>query len=127
MRRVGRRQLNVDLAQAKKQINLVANLADISLDACLEPLALALPIRGTGTLKTELASEGTDFSQLTGNLAGTLKLEAKDGAVPVRFCPVCHPDRPPSAQRAGAATTSRVLDRWMPIASSAAAISGVSP
>ena len=78
-------RLNVDLAQAKKQINLVANLADISLDACLEPLALALPIRGTGTLKTELASEGTDFSQLTGNLAGTLKLEAKDGAVPVDF------------------------------------------
>ena len=46
---------------------------------------MALPIRGTGDLKTELASDGTDFSQLTGNLSGTLKVEAKDGAVPVDF------------------------------------------
>ena len=91
-------RLNVDLAQAKKQINLVANLADISLDACLEPLALALPIRGTGTLKTELASEGTDFSQLTGNLAGTLKLEAKDGAVPVDFARLATGSTPISAE-----------------------------
>ena len=91
-------RLNVDLAQEKKQINLVANLADISLDACLEPLALALQIRGTGTLKTELASEGTDFSQLTGNLAGTLKLEAKDGAVPVDFVRLATGSTPISAE-----------------------------
>ena len=91
-------RLNVDLAQEKKQINLVANLADIALDACLEPLALALQIRGTGTLKTELASEGTDFSQLTGNLAGTLKLEAKDGAVPVDFARLATGSTPISAE-----------------------------
>ncbi|HEU0016819.1 MAG TPA: AsmA family protein [Methyloceanibacter sp.] len=77
-------RLNVDLAQAKKQINLVANLADIAIDTCLEPLA-PVRISGTGTVKTELASEGIDYSQLTGNLSGTLKVEAKDGAVPVDF------------------------------------------
>jgi AsmA protein len=91
-------RLNVDLAQAKKQINLVANLDDISLDACLEPLALALPIRGMGTLKTELASEGTEFSQLTGNVAGMLKLEAKDGAVPVDFARFAAGSTPISAE-----------------------------
>jgi uncharacterized protein involved in outer membrane biogenesis len=78
-------RLNADLAPATKQINLVANFADIALDACLKPLALPVPIRGTGNLKTELTSEGSDFSQLSGNLAGTLKVEAKDGAVPVDF------------------------------------------
>ena len=91
-------RLNVDLAQAKKQINLVANLADIAFDTCLEPLALGLQIRGTGSLKTELASEGTDFSQLTGNLAGTLKLEAKDGSVPVDFARLATGSTPISAE-----------------------------
>jgi AsmA protein len=91
-------RLNVDLAQAKKQINLVANLADIAFDTCLEPLALGLQIRGAGNLKTELASEGADFSQLTGNLAGTLKLEAKDGAVPVDFARLATGSTPISAE-----------------------------
>ena len=91
-------RLNVDLAQAKKQINLVANLADIAFDTCLEPLALGLQIRGTGNLKTELTSEGADFSQLTGNLAGTLKLEAKDGAVPVDFARLATGSTPISAE-----------------------------
>jgi AsmA protein len=91
-------RLNVDLAQAKKQITLVANLADIAFDACLEPLALALQIRGTGNLKTELTSEGSDFSQLTGNLAGTLKLEARDGAVPVDFVRLATGSTPISAE-----------------------------
>ena len=91
-------RLNVDLAQAKKRIDLVANLANIAFDTCLEPLALGLQIRGTGNLKTELASEGADFSQLTGNLAGTLKLEAKDGAVPVDFVRLATGSTPISAE-----------------------------
>jgi AsmA protein len=91
-------RLNVDLAQAKKQINLVANLANIAFDTCLEPVALGLQIRGTGSLKTELSSEGTDFSQLTGNLAGTLKLEAKEGSVPVDFARLATGSTPISAE-----------------------------
>jgi AsmA protein len=91
-------RLNVDLAQAKKQITLVADLAGIDFDACLQPLGLALPIRGTGDLKTELASDGIDFSQLTGNLAGTLKVEAKDGAVPVDFVALAAGSTPISAE-----------------------------
>jgi AsmA protein len=91
-------RLNVDLAQEKKKIDLVANVANIAFDTCLEPLALGLQIRGTGNLKTELASEGADFSQLTGNLAGTLKLEAKDGAVPVDFVRLATGSTPISAE-----------------------------
>jgi uncharacterized protein involved in outer membrane biogenesis len=84
-------RLNVDLAQARKKISLVANISDIAIDTCLAPLALGVPIKGTGKLKTDLTSEGTDFSQLTGNLSGTLKVEAKDGAVPVGFARLAAP------------------------------------
>ena len=51
-------RLNVDLAQAKKQINLVANLADISLDACLEPLALALQSEARALSRPSLRARG---------------------------------------------------------------------
>jgi AsmA protein len=78
-------RLNVDLAQAPPQVNVVANLADVSMDACLQPLGLAVPIKGTSRLKTELATEGSDLAQLTGNLTGTLKVDANDGVVPVDF------------------------------------------
>jgi len=78
-------RLDADLAQASKQVNLVANLDDIAIDTCLQPLGLAAPISGTANIKTELAAEGSDPAQFTGSLAGTLKLKAKDGAVPVDF------------------------------------------
>jgi AsmA protein len=78
-------RLDADLARPSKQVNLVANLDDVAIDTCLQPLGLAAPIRGTASLKTELAAEGSDPTQFTGSLAGTLKLKAKDGAVPVDF------------------------------------------
>ena len=77
--------LNVDLAQATHPMNLTANLSDISLDGCLQPLALSAPVKGTGRLRAELASQGSHLAQLTGNLSGTLKFEARDGTVPVDF------------------------------------------
>jgi AsmA protein len=91
-------RLNVDLAQAMKQVNVVADLANIAIDTCLEPLALAIPIRGNGSVKTELTSEGSDFSQLTGNLSGTLKVEAEDGAVPIDFARLATGSTPISAE-----------------------------
>jgi uncharacterized protein YhdP len=60
-------------------------LYDVAIDACLQPLGLAAPISGAANIKTELAAEGSDPTQFTGSLAGTLKLKAKDGAVPVDF------------------------------------------
>jgi AsmA protein len=78
-------RLNVDLAQAKHPMNLTANLFDISLDSCLQPLMLPAAVKGIGRLKTELASEGSDIAELTGNLSGTLNFAAMDGAVPIDF------------------------------------------
>jgi AsmA protein len=63
-------RLNIDLAQATPQVNVVANLADVSMDTCFQPLGLSVPIRGTGRLKTELATQGSDLAQLTDNLTG---------------------------------------------------------
>jgi AsmA protein len=91
-------RINVDVAQATKKISLVANLSDVALETCLEPLALAAPVRGTASVKTELASEGTDPTQLTGNLAGTLNVEAKEGAVPVDFARLANGPTPISAE-----------------------------
>jgi AsmA protein len=78
-------RLDANLAEPSKQVNLVANLDDVAIDTCLQPLALAVPISGTANVKTELAAEGRDPTQFTGSLAGTVKLQAKDGAVPVDF------------------------------------------
>jgi AsmA protein len=77
-------RLNVDLAEPMRQVNLVANMANVSLETCLQPLS-PVHVRGIGRLKTELASEGSDLAQLTSNLTGTLKVAAKDGAVPIDF------------------------------------------
>jgi AsmA protein len=78
-------RLDVDLAQPSKQVNLVANLDDVAIDTCLQPVGFAAPISGTANVKTELAAQGSDPAQFAGSLAGTLKLKAKDGAVPVDF------------------------------------------
>ena len=53
-------RLNVDLAQAKKQINLVANLADIAFDTCLEPLGARAPDqRAPATSRPSLRAKGS--------------------------------------------------------------------
>ncbi|HKA66098.1 MAG TPA: AsmA family protein [Methyloceanibacter sp.] len=78
-------RLDVDLSQPSKQVNLVANLDNVAINTCLQPLSLAAPISGNANVKTELAAQGSDPSLFTGSLAGTLKLKAKDGAVPVDF------------------------------------------
>src|SRR5262249_4622104 len=75
-------RLDVDLSQPSKQVNLVANLDNVAINTCLQPLSLAAPISGNANVKTELAAQGSDPSLFTGSLAGTLKLKAKDGAVP---------------------------------------------
>jgi len=90
--------LNVDLAQATHPMNLTANLSDISLDGCFQPLALSAPVKGTGRLRAELASQGSHLAQLTGNLSGTLKFEARDGTVPVDFARLARGSPPLSGE-----------------------------
>jgi AsmA protein len=78
-------QLNLDLTRDTKPLNLVANVTNVVLDNCLQKLGLTVPIRGTGNIKAELATEGSDRAALTRNLTGTVKVSAHDGAVPVDF------------------------------------------
>lgn len=78
-------RISLDLAQATKELDLVANVSDISLGTCLEPLDLKVPLKGTGDLKAELSSRGADFPDLIRNLYGTITLAAQDGTVPVDF------------------------------------------
>jgi AsmA protein len=77
-------RLSLDLARATK-LDLVANLTDVSVDSCLKPLGLAIPFSGTGGLKAELSTEGNGLAELTRNLIGSLKVRAREGAVPVDF------------------------------------------
>jgi AsmA protein len=78
-------RMDLDLAAPTKPLNLVADLTDVVFDSCLAPLGLAVPLSGTGGLKTEITTEGKDAAELTRNLTGTLKVKAHDGAVPLDF------------------------------------------
>lgn len=78
-------RLKLELAPATKKLNLVANLADVSIDSCLDPLGFGITLKGTGGLKADLATEGNDVGEMIGNLTGTLKVSGHDGTVPVDF------------------------------------------
>jgi hypothetical protein len=54
-------------------------------ESCLKQLSLDIPLKGTGRLKTEFATEGRDGAELLGGLSGTIKIVARDGMVPVDF------------------------------------------
>ncbi len=78
-------RVNIELAPMTKELDLVADLADIQIEPCLAPLGLAAKVSGTGALKAELSAEGNTLEAITSTLGGTLKLDAKDGSVPVDF------------------------------------------
>ena len=121
-------RLNVDLAQAKKQITLVADLAGIDFDACLRAARARAPDqRHRQTSRPSLRAMGTDFSQLTGNLCRNAQSRGQGRRGAGRLCAACHRIDPDQRRRAGAVTRSRRSISSTPIASSAAAISGVSP
>lgn len=78
-------RVGADLSQPNKRLSLVASLADVSLETCLEPFALTLPLAGVGGVKADLTAEGQTMPDLLRNLTGSLKLNARSGMVPVDF------------------------------------------
>ncbi len=78
-------RLSLDLSQPDVKAKLVANLADVTIETCLRPFDLSVPLSGVGRLKTELSAEGTTFDELIHGLAGDLKIDSQSGAVPVDF------------------------------------------
>ena len=83
-------RLNVDLAQAKKQINLVANLADISLDTCLEPLALASPDQRHGHSQDRACERGDRFLATDRQSRRHAQARGQRRRGAGRLCPACH-------------------------------------
>jgi AsmA protein len=75
----------LDLTQPAKRLTLIASLTDITAESCLQQLALGIPFKGVGRLKTEVATEGRDGDELLKALSGSLKVSARDGVVPVDF------------------------------------------
>jgi AsmA protein len=78
-------RVGLDISQPATRINLVANLADIAVDSCLGQLAPQMQFKGIGGVKTEFSAEGRDMAELVRNLSGSLKVNARGGAVPVDF------------------------------------------
>ena len=78
-------RLGFDLSQTRIKASLVGSLADVDIDPCLKPLALDIPLKGVGTLKTDVTTEGETIDEIVRSLSGDLKIKAQNGAVPVDF------------------------------------------
>ncbi len=78
-------QVGLDMSQAKVKATLVASLADVTIERCLSPFGLGVPVTGVGGLKAQLATEGTTVAALINGLSGSLKVNSQGGAVPVDF------------------------------------------
>jgi AsmA protein len=78
-------RLNLDLSRQAVKATLVADLADVTIETCLRPFGLTIPVSGIGGLKTELSTEGVTLDALIHGLSGTVKVNSKGGAVPVDF------------------------------------------
>jgi AsmA protein len=76
-------RFGADISQATKRLTLMASLADITVDSCLEPLGLGFPLKGVGVVKTEVTTEGRDAAEFLHGLSGSLKVKARGGTVPV--------------------------------------------
>jgi AsmA protein len=76
-------RVGLDVSRAKTKASLIGSLSDVSLDDCLGPLALGIPFKGIGGLSTEASTEGETWDELLRGLSGSLKVSARNGAVPV--------------------------------------------
>ena len=73
------------MSQPEIKASLVANLTDVTVETCLRPFGLGVPVTGVAAVKTELSTAGANVAGLIRGLSGTLKLNSQGGAVPVDF------------------------------------------
>ncbi len=78
-------RLSLDLSQPDVKATLAADLSGVTIETCLRPLDLSVPLSGVAALKTELSTEGATFDELIHGLSGHLKIDSQTGAVPVDF------------------------------------------
>jgi AsmA protein len=76
-------RIALDTTNDAAKISVTANLSDVPVDGCLEPVAPDMPLEGVGTIKAEASTEGQNFAELRQRLGGTFKLNLRGGAVAV--------------------------------------------
>ena len=78
-------RVGLDLSGPRTKASFVGNVSDVTMETCLEPFALGVPIKGVGALQIDVSTGGATKDELIRGLAGKFKLTAKDGAVPIDF------------------------------------------
>ncbi|HZP10304.1 AsmA family protein [Methyloceanibacter sp.] len=78
-------RLSLDLSQPDVKLRLFASLSGVTVETCLRPFDLSIPLSGVATLKTELSTDGTTLETLVNGLSGNLTINSQTGAVPVDF------------------------------------------
>ncbi|MGH6865325.1 MAG: AsmA family protein [Methyloceanibacter sp.] len=78
-------RLGLDVSEAEAKASVVGSLTDIAMDNCLMPLGLGVRVRGLGSLRTDLTTEGFTIDELVSGLSGDLKVQVQNGSVPVDF------------------------------------------
>jgi AsmA protein len=75
--------VGIDLSQGRPRATVTATISGVPVEDCLKQLAFDVPVNGTGGVRAELSAEGRTYDELTQAVAGSLKVSAKNGAVPV--------------------------------------------
>ena len=76
-------RVGLDLSQDRATATATATISGVPVDDCLKQLALDVPVNGTGGLRAELTAEGRTYDELAQGVAGSFKVDAQNGAVPV--------------------------------------------
>jgi AsmA protein len=76
-------RVGLDLSRERAKASVTATISGVPVEDCLKQLALDVPVNGTGGLRAELSAEGRSYDELTQGLAGSFKVNAQNGAVPV--------------------------------------------
>src|SRR4029079_9397777 len=78
-------RLRLDMSQPEIKASLVGSLSEVTVETCLRPFGLGVPVTGVAALKTELSTAGASIAERVNGLSGTLKVNSHGGAVPVDF------------------------------------------
>jgi AsmA protein len=87
-------RFSLDLSRSRADIVLTGALTDITIDSCLAPLSVEVPVRGVWTVKLDISTAGTRYEELVRRLAGGATISAKDGTVPIDFSELTVTSRP---------------------------------
>lgn len=104
-------RLDLDLSASRSEASLSGTLANVTLTNCLQSFGLDVPVKGSGTLNADISTGGTTHEELIRGLAGTIKVSAADGSLPVDLAALlAQPDAEASGWSQNAGTDYSALD-----------------